>query len=287
MNDERRAVHVIGAKVVDDTYKRKPIFDRKTVAQPSPGFVQGRVERARRKRNPAASRKPLSLQEKKSGTQICCCKCKETIKASRWAKHLSKPCHAPSLIRTKAKSSKKSQPVTGKSNDSHAEEKQAKKTACPKCGKSLTALAMEIHVGGCRPIADLSSPDFPFVLLPQTMPGDVIDQIKRHFQNEPSGRHVNCEWQLSRFRELQLLNPKLPPHLGLEQWHGYCVFEFPHTHRVVLENGFPNNATYVLGANWRDLISLTKPEIRKHDHVKINHAGNYWLRRIDRALRNL
>jgi hypothetical protein len=210
---------------------------------------------------------------------------------SVWAKHLSKPCFSLSLTRAEqyraeARASRKQQPIADSNNDSHPATEPVRKTPCVRCGKSLSALAMEIHIGSCNKARAALTPDgFPFVLLPQSMSDDLRTQIKRHFLNEQasSQRSANYDWDWSRLDELELLNPKMT-HFGRKGWFGYCVFEFPDTPMVALETPLRGNATYVVGANWKDLISLTKPEIRQGDHQRIFHLGDYWLRRVKRAL---
>jgi hypothetical protein len=75
--------------------------------------------------------------------------------------------------------------------------------------------------------------------------------------------------------------------IGKEAWRGYHVFEFANSNRVVLECPFTGNATYVLWGTWKEMLSLTKAEIRteyRHLHTKVIHRGD-WLRRIRDALR--
>jgi hypothetical protein len=290
------------ARVADDASKGRPIFNRKTVLPPQ-GIHHffdgrpltnrpGRAKRARKTKNPNPTK--LRLREaNKPDTRISCCNCHKMFERSVWAKHLSKPCFSLSLTRAeqngaeaRARASRKQQSIMDSNNDSHPATEPVQKTPCVRCGKSLSALAMEIHIGGCNKArAALSPDDFPFVLLPPSMSDDFHTQIKRFFVNEQtsSQRFADDDWDQSRLDELELLNPKAK-YFGRKGWFGYCVYEFPDTLMVVLETALRNNATYVVGANWKDLISLTKPEIRLGDHQRIFHLGNYWRRRVERAL---
>ena len=285
------------ARVADDAYKRRPIFDRKT-GPPPPGTPRllegrpstnraGRAKRARGKKDPNPTK--LRLRQEKD-TRISCSNCRKMFERALWAKHLSEPCFSLSLTRAEqraeARATRKQQSIADSNNDSHPATGLVRKTPCVRCGKSLSALAMEIHIGSCNKIrAALSIDGFPFVLLPQSISDNFRTQIKRYFLNEQASfqRPANCDWDWSRLDELELLNPTMT-HFGRKGWFGYCVFEFPDTPMVVLETPLRGNATYVVGANWKDLISLTKPEIRQGDHQRIFHLGHYWRRRVERAL---
>jgi hypothetical protein len=144
---------------------------------------------------------------------------------------------------------------------------------------------MEIHIGSCGRPPKSSSLAFPFVLLPQAIAEDFRGHIKRHFLSATlsSQRPSGHDWDWSRLDEVELLRPHIT-HFGRDGWFGYYVLEFPNISKVVLESSLKGNATYVVGANWRELISLTKPEIRQGAHLRVFHTGNYWRRRVERAL---
>jgi hypothetical protein len=75
---------------------------------------------------------------------------------------------------------------------------------------------------------------------------------------------------------------------GKKAWLSYCVYEFSNSTRVVLESPVKGNATYVLSSEWKKMIHLHKAEIRNEYHgkyVRVFHTGDYWLRRVDRAVR--
>lgn len=252
------------------------------------------VGRAKKKRNKKVPN-PINLREqheKKWVNRICCCICRKLFARKLWAKHVSQRCLSLSLTRAEARAearvTRKHYSIANSKTETHSAMGPARKTACGRCGKSLTALAMEIHAGSCHKARTTSSADgFPFVLLPKGISDDFRTQIKRYLLNEKAScqRSANrdWDWDWSRLDELEPLRPNMT-HVGREGWFGYCVFEFPGTPKVILETPLRGNATYVVGANWRDLISLTKPEIRQGDHQRIFHLGHYWRRRVEQAL---
>jgi hypothetical protein len=277
----------------DDAFRRKPIFDRKSVTRAPSQPVDTPFTRKHRSKKIPAKTKPSPeterLRREKQTNLISCCLCRSEMKASTLEHHLLKPCPLWMFSRKgraakKGLSKQKVKDLLYKAERLGA--KAAPKTHCTKCGKLLSALAMDIHVGTCGKERVAHSDDgFPFVLLPQGFTGNVKAAMKRHFVTEQARhkRRSSDDWDWSRLDELELLRPKMT-HFGRKGWFGYCVFEFTNTQMVVLETPLRANATYVVGANWKDLISLTKPEIRQGDHQRIFHLGDYWRRRVERAL---
>ena len=157
------------------------------------------------------------------------------------------------------------------------------KLPCLVCGKQLTSLAMEIH--RCNAVGlDSTGDEFPFPLLP----GGISDS-KREFDRHRSDITKKWEAELldwERIRELELLKPIGPGRPGQGGWSDYCLYEFAGSNFVVLETPVRNNATYILGANWLTMISLTKSEIRaefKGKYTKIVHRTN-WRERVEKTL---
>jgi hypothetical protein len=128
---------------------------------------------------------------------------------------------------------------------------------------------------------------FPFKLLP---PGKWrIEQVIPHYRrlsHSQAGFLQGRKLDVSRIERIWSLGAT-KPWIGEDAWHGYIVFEFPNTDRVVLECPFEGNATYVLWGNWKERLSWTKTEIRAEQpnrHLWFPHRGN-WLNRVRAALR--
>jgi hypothetical protein len=112
-----------------------------------------------------------------------------------------------------------------------------------------------------------------------------VEHYRQAAHNLPasfSGRRIDE----SRLVKIASLKPVLC-YTGKESWYGYVVFTFKNSNRVVLECPVEGNAIYILSANWKELVSRTKAEIRQ-DHAarykKVVHKGD-WLDRIRQALR--
>ena len=93
------------------------------------------------------------------------------------------------------------------------------------------------------------------------------------------------DFDWGRIREIESLNP-VRRHFGKKAWHGYAVFEFSDSDRVVLECPKKGNPTFVLSSDWRNAIRLSKAEIREGyagRYTRIVHTGE-WLNRICQAL---
>ncbi len=75
-----------------------------------------------------------------------------------------------------------------------------------------------------------------------------------------------------------------PVHLGVNEFEGYVVFEFPHTEKVLLEHPLSGNAIYVIEEDWRNRARLTKQELQADEKVtRIVHQGD-WFGRLKEAL---
>jgi len=91
---------------------------------------------------------------------------------------------------------------------------------------------------------------------------------------------------IDRIEALLSLTPKtcIP---GEDVWIGYHLFEFDYTDSVVLDCPVEGIPTFVLPANWREILRNGEPQNfhRKYrgQSTKIVHKGN-WLERVRRAL---
>jgi dsRNA-specific ribonuclease len=164
---------------------------------------------------------------------------------------------------------------------------------CEKCGGNFSEEIAERHMERCRVqhpeerLAGVPVRHLPFTLLP---PGtwdmrQVVEYYRKAAENRGNG-WGNGEFDLSRLEKIESLRPS-QRWFGKESWHGYVVFEFANTDRVVLECPIKGNATYVLFGNWKLMINHTKAELRTeygHLCMWIVHKGT-WLTRIRRALR--
>jgi hypothetical protein len=126
-----------------------------------------------------------------------------------------------------------------------------------------------------------------FIILP---PGEEwqFREVFEHYRKQSDYHSLfggGLDW--SRIdRIVAALNPKLG-RVGVESWLGYAVYEFSYTHRVVLECPREGNATYVLWGDWKNMIHLSKGELRSFHpdkHVRLFHTGD-WLHKIELALR--
>lgn len=126
-----------------------------------------------------------------------------------------------------------------------------------------------------------------FVLLPPETwnIGQVVSHYRKLGQRTGVFGDRRIEW--SRLKDIESLKP-VRCHVGRDSWHGYVVFEFAGSKRVVLECPIEGNATYVLSGDWKKMVANTKGELRarfaKH-YEKIVHKGE-WLSRIRWALRD-
>lgn len=148
---------------------------------------------------------------------------------------------------------------------------------CPKCEKELSPIAMDVH--RCNP--RLGS--FPFVILPVGASSDLRD-FERSYMSNGRGRSNVLDW--GRISALSRLDPSVT-HYGIGGWAGYGVFTFGYSSLVVLETPEKGNAMYILDYDWRQLISLSKAEIRKEfrgKYMKIVHRGPDWIRHVSNAL---
>jgi len=74
--------------------------------------------------------------------------------------------------------------------------------------------------------------------------------------------------------------------IGHGGFHRYVAFCFTGRGFTVLESIEPNNATYILGADWEHLSQLSKVEIlaRNHQLARVVHS-NHWQQEIERWFR--
>lgn len=198
-----------------------------------------------------------------------------------WPSHQLKDCLRIKLPPSKAKAIKGKKKT--KLSPPPIEFSSPRKIPCPKCGKKLSRMAMDIHSGHCGKPVTLSVTDFPFVLVPQGSSGNLRRSYYQYYLTNGGApiRPDSFDW--SRFSELEILSPTMT-HIGRRSWYGYAVFEFTYTNLVLLETAVRGHATYVVGSNWRSLISLTKSEIRGGEHIRIIHSGRYWLKKVQTAL---
>jgi len=164
---------------------------------------------------------------------------------------------------------------------------------CEKCGRNLSEDFAERHMERCRVqdpeerLAGVLVRHLPFTLL---APGtwdmrQVVEYYRKAAENRGNG-WGNGEFDPSRLEKIASLRPS-QCYVGKESWHGYIVFEFANTDRVVLECPIEGNAIYVLSGNWKLMINHTKAELRTeygHLCMRIVHKGT-WLTRIQQTLR--
>jgi hypothetical protein len=87
---------------------------------------------------------------------------------------------------------------------------------------------------------------------------------------------------------LEIINGHRPDFVAVGEggFGGYLVFAFPNRNLFLLESTFIDNATYVLGSNWRTLSQMTKAELLDNNLIqdRIIHRDG-WRVAIDRLLR--
>jgi hypothetical protein len=129
---------------------------------------------------------------------------------------------------------------------------------------------------------------FAFELLPAgTWDMKYVVNYYHQAATNPGPTLVGKEIQWERLRDLQLLEPARCS-VGREGWHGYVIFEFSWTPKVVLECPIEGNAIYVLSGDWRKMVGHSKRYLRTQYAgycSKVVHKGN-WIRRLKDALRN-
>ena len=276
--------------------QRRPIFDRTKVQPRSVNKALSQVSPAKREQTPETLQSRLV---KKSFDRICCLNCRLNVGLPAWNEHLNEPCYSWTLTTLEVRAAKELLKIKPPENraekknprgrtshgSSEQEETDLRRTPCVRCGKVLSAMAMEIHMEHCHQGTKSTDFSFPFELLPQSISDDFRTYVRKYlFKDHPSSlKLAPYDWDWSRLDDLNRLKPRMT-YFGTKGWFGYCVFEFSQTSKVVLETALRGNATYVVGANWKELISMTKPELRKGDHERIFHLGNYWRRRVQKAL---
>jgi hypothetical protein len=128
----------------------------------------------------------------------------------------------------------------------------------------------------------LHDSDFQYRLLP---PGESFRQAFER-DHACSSSAVRAKWKFDRTDEIQRMRPYRTLY-GVEGMRGYGVFFFKKTLRVVLESPKEFDATYVLSENWRQMVCLSKTEIRREypdDYERVLHTENGWRERVERAL---
>jgi hypothetical protein len=150
---------------------------------------------------------------------------------------------------------------------------------------------MELHFRSChtpdKQPSKMSTHWLPFTLLP---PGtwdirQVVEHYRKAAHDFPTG-FQGRDIDMARLEKIKSLNP-VRCYIGKESWHGYVVFEFKNSQRVVLECPIEGNATYILSGNWKAMVYHTKAELRQeyaNRYTKVVHKGA-WLDRIRQALR--
>jgi hypothetical protein len=73
--------------------------------------------------------------------------------------------------------------------------------------------------------------------------------------------------------------------IGRSGFHGYIVYGFEDANCYILESMYSNNATYVLGSNWKTLSQLTKSEILsgQFHKARLFHDAN-WQSRVGKII---
>lgn len=127
----------------------------------------------------------------------------------------------------------------------------------------------------------------PFEVLP---PGSCpASEFLKRLKDSSKSKKVDpkrIKFVTRRLKELARLKPKTY-YIGRELWRGYVVLTFSHTHKAVLECALENNATYILGRNWKHLASRTKQDLwqrRPTGYCRITHTPG-WFGRVKDALR--
>jgi hypothetical protein len=112
---------------------------------------------------------------------------------------------------------------------------------------------------------------------------DVIDYHRRESARIPRDRRD--QYDESRLLFIDTLKP-VGCYIGEEKWFGYVLFEFA-DETSILEHPFYGNAIYVLMGDWKEMVRLSKAEIRTEfsdRYIKVTHADD-WRSRVHGALR--
>ncbi len=131
----------------------------------------------------------------------------------------------------------------------------------------------------------LSITHLPFTLLP---PGtwDAHRVIDRYQEiNSSAAAWAGPKLDLNRLTALVSLGPARC-YLGTELFSWYVLFEFDSFHAAVLECPYEGNAAYIIHGEWRNVVGLTKQEIRTNHPDRctwVVHRNN-WMKRIRDAL---
>ncbi len=236
--------------------QRKPIFDRSKAATKLKG------QKSSNKGIPGPKGWIIKL---------CCMRCHTEMKEVTWGRHLSKKCSIFRPFDGKVET-RLQVPEDLDSPDSFAVSAHKMKPVwrCPTCERVINSqVARELH----RCSQPLTA-DFPFTLLPGGEK-DFQTTFLRTYGALLQRRMISLDW--TRIGEIESLRP-VARHFGKEGWFGYGAFEFAHSKLVILETPVEGNATYILGADWREAISLTKAELRstyRGKYFRVTHRGNW------------
>jgi hypothetical protein len=113
----------------------------------------------------------------------------------------------------------------------------------------------------------------------------IVDYYRRAAHN-PGPTLAGQRILYERLHQINLLKP-VSCLVGTESWHGYVIFKFSDTNKVVLECPIEGNAIYILSSNWENMVGHTKLDLRARypaHYTRVKHTGE-WLDRIEKALR--
>lgn len=127
---------------------------------------------------------------------------------------------------------------------------------------------------------------FPFELLPKSH-----DSWKESIEDRFGLKRVERWNSLTKYRDesritqWELIGDIQKCEGGLKAWDGYVAIFYENATKVVIDCIWSGNAIYILPKDgWRDMISLTKAELRSEcDEKPIRHSGA-WADRLTRAI---
>ena len=202
--------------------------------------------------------------------KLSCVRCHTEMKEVTWSRHVNKTCAVFRALDEKIET-RLQVADNMEAPDSFAVSANKKPTwRCPKCDRAINSLvARELH--RC---SQLDPADFPFTLLPAGEK-DCETAFSKTYGAIRQRRRVSLDWE--RIRKIESLQP-IARHFGKEGWFGYGAFEFAYSELIVLETPLAGNATYLLGADWREAISLAKAEVRSNyrgKYFRVIHRGGW------------
>jgi hypothetical protein len=182
------------------------------------------------------------------------------------------------------------EPVETRSEPPSAAKVSVDEYWCPKSGCTWRGAIFEVdrHLleahDGSRSAGVLAR-QLPLELLP---PGRwLFDHVIDHYRriSAVTNRWGDRTVDNSRFEAIRRLNPFLC-WVGKKAWMGYVTFEFSDYRGVILECPIVGNATYIVGGDWKRMISLTKAEIRDgcNSYERLNHTSR-WSENLRTAMR--